>query len=146
MSLGLSRFEEAQEQHYIQALSELKAGFKRTHWMWFIFPQIKGLGYSEKSKYYALQSMEEAKEYLSHPVLGSRLRELCQVLLGLEGNNPTTVFGQPDDQKLQSCMTLFALADEEDPLFTKVLDKFFDGKKDPLTEQFVKGMLVYMNS
>lgn len=140
MSLGLSRFEEAQEQHYIQALSELKAGFKRTHWMWFIFPQIKGLGYSEKSKYYAIQSMEEAKEYLSHSVLGRRLRELCHVLLGLEENNPTTVFGQPDDQKLHSCMTLFALADEEDPLFTQVLDKFFDGKRDRITEQLVKGI------
>ena len=140
MSLSLSRVEEAQEQYYTQALAELKTGCKRTHWMWFIFPQIKGLGYSEKSKYYAIQSMEEAKEYLSHPMLGRRLRELCHILLGLEENNPTTVFGKPDDQKLQSCMTLFALANEEDSLFTKVLDKFFDGKRDRITEQLVKGI------
>jgi len=123
---------EAQEQTHELALAEIKAGLKTGHWMWFIFPQIAGLGLSDTSKFYAIKSMEEAKAYLEHPVLGKRLKEITKVLLVLETANARMIFGSPDDLKLHSCMTLFAIADEDNPdnLFKKVIEKFFRGKYD----------------
>jgi uncharacterized protein (DUF1810 family) len=130
----LSRFLLAQKQTYPQALSEIKEGRKQTHWMWFVFPQIKGLGFSETSKYYAIQDLDEAKAYLDHEVLGSRLLEISQALLQLEENNPNEIFGSPDDMKLKSSMTLFALASEKRAsVFLKVLEKFFIGDIDEKT-------------
>lgn len=130
--MDLTRFIEAQEQTYELALSEVKAGQKTGHWMWFIFPQIEGLGFSETSKFYAIKSMGEAKAYLKHPVLGKRLAEITKLLLDLDTDNAMLIFGTPDDKKLHSCMTLFAIADEEnsDNLFKKVIDIFFRGKYD----------------
>jgi len=132
MGIDLSRYMEAQEQTHELALAEIKAGLKTGHWMWFIFPQIAGLGLSDTSKFYAIKSMEEAKAYLEHPVLGKRLKEITKVLLVLETANARMIFGSPDDLKLHSCMTLFAIADEDNPdnLFKKVIEKFFRGKYD----------------
>ena len=132
MSIDLSRYIEAQEQTYEQALSEIKVGLKTGHWMWYIFPQIAGLGFSSTSKFYAIKSMEEAKAYLQHPVLGKRLKEITKVLLELETANARIIFGSPDDLKLHSCMTLFAIAGEDNPdnLFKKVIEKFFRSKYD----------------
>lgn len=131
MSTNLSRFIKAQEQSYDTALGEIKAGQKRSHWMWYIFPQYKGLGRSETSVFYAINSLEEAGAYLSHPILGFRLREITSTLLKLEGNDARSIFGRPDDMKLRSCMTLFSEVEgAQDNIFSKVIDKFFEGKKD----------------
>ncbi len=132
MSIDLSRYIDAQEQYYDLALAEIKAGQKQGHWMWFIFPQIAGLGLSENSKFYAIKSMQEAKAYLEHPVLGKRLNEITSLLLELDTNNARLIFGSPDDLKLHSCMTLFAIADEEKPdnVFGRVIAKYFMGKYD----------------
>ncbi len=127
---SLIRFQEAHEQYFEKAFSEIKAGKKLSHWMWFIFPQIKGLGVSETSKYYAIDNIKEAQQFLSHPVLGAHLLSITAELLQLETNNATAVFGKPDDMKLFSSMTLFALVPGTDPVFRAVLDKFFDGKQD----------------
>lgn len=127
---SLKRFQDAHEQHFGKALSEIKYGKKMSHWMWFIFPQIKGLGFSETSKYYALESLQEAEQFLEHPVLGSNLLSITGELLELRTNNATEVFGRPDNLKLQSCMTLFSLVPGASPVFNKVLDKYFEGKKD----------------
>ena len=117
------------------AFAELRAGQKTSHWMWFIFPQIAGLGLSETSKFYDIKSIEEAKAYLKHPVLGSRLTEITKLLLELDTDNSSLIFGTPDDLKLHSCMTLFMIADEENEnnVFQKVLDKFFKEKRDKNT-------------
>lgn len=135
MSIDLLRYIEAQEQTYELALSEIKAGLKTGHWMWYIFPQIAGLGLSETSKFYAIKNIEEAKAYLEHPVLGKRLKEITNALLDLEIKIVRLIFVSPDDLKLHSCMTLFAIADEEYPnnLFKKVVDNFFRGKYDKNT-------------
>lgn len=134
MEQELNRFIKAQESSYQQALSEIKSGRKRSHWMWYIFPQFKGLGFSETSKFYAIQSIEEARQYLKHPVLGNRLREITVALIGLEESNANKIMGSPDDLKLQSSMTLFSFIDESsDKLFCGVLDKFYQGEKDPNT-------------
>ena len=130
---NLKRFTDAQKSDYATALSEIKNGRKRSHWMWYIFPQIQGLGYSSISKHYALQNGQEAEAYLQHPELGSRLIEISQVLLELEGNNATKVFGTPDDLKLRSSMTLFASVPGADPVFEQVLKKYFNGAKDENT-------------
>lgn len=132
MAIDLTRYLEAQEKTYAEALSEIKAGLKTGHWMWYIFPQIAGLGLSDTSKFYAINSMEEAKAYLQHPLLVKRLHEIAGVLLELETDNARLIFGSPDDLKLHSCMTLFAIADEDNPdnLFKKVIEKFFRGKYD----------------
>ena len=129
----LQKFIEAQEKDYPIALNEIKKGRKRSHWMWYIFPQIKGLGSSSTSKFYAINSIDEAEEFLQHPVLGVRLMEICHALLALTTNNATSVFGTPDDMKLSSCITLFASAKNADPVFQLVLDKFFNGRKDEKT-------------
>jgi uncharacterized protein (DUF1810 family) len=132
----LERFVQAQEGVYEQACSELRAGRKRTHWMWFIFPQIKGLGSSEMAMRYAIASIEEAKAYLEHPVLGSRLRECTQTVLDVKGKTAEEIFGYPDNLKFHSSMTLFAQAaeiSEEDLVFSQALDKYFEGKEDAET-------------
>jgi uncharacterized protein (DUF1810 family) len=133
----MKRFLEAQEKNYEAALSEIRDGRKRSHWMWYVFPQIQGLGFSETAKYYAIKDLNEAALFLAHPVLGSRLIQIANTLLELDVNNATKVFGSPDDMKLKSSMTLFASLKETDPVFQKVLDKFFNGLKDEKTVQFL---------
>ncbi|MBW3127437.1 DUF1810 domain-containing protein [Hymenobacter profundi] len=134
---NLTRFLDAQKSDYQTALSEIKNGRKRSHWMWYIFPQIQGLGFSETSKFYAIQDAAEAEAYLAHPVLGSRLLEISNALLTLSASNATSVFGSPDDLKLKSSMTLFASLPKADPVFQAVLDKFFNGTKDNKTLQIL---------
>lgn len=134
---GLTRFLEAQENDYQGAFAEIKRGRKQSHWMWYIFPEIEGLGFSETSKYYAIRDVKEAEEFLMHPVLGGRLIRICQQLLKLESNNPTDIFGTPDDLKLKSCMTLFAALPNTDPVFQQVLDKFYNGIKDVQTIRLI---------
>lgn len=133
---NLQRFIDAQKTSYDVALSETKTGRKRTHWMWFIFPQIQGLGFSEISKFYALTNLDEAKDFLMHPVLGERLIRICTELLKLEENNPNKIFGNPDDLKLKSSMTLFSSLNM-DPVFDEVLQKFFNGAKDTNTLKII---------
>ena len=128
----LNRFLTAQERSYDAALAEIKAGRKRTHWMWYIFPQIAGLGMSSTAQYYSIQDRLEAEEYMEHPVLGARLLEISRALLTLESSDATAVMGYPDDLKLRSCMTLFAQV-SDDPVFEAVLDKFFSGRPDSRT-------------
>lgn len=134
---NLKRFINAQEAVYDVALSEIKNGRKQSHWMWFIFPQIQGLGFSETSRFYALKDLNEADEYLKHPLLGSRLIRICSELLKLAGNNATKIFGYPDDLKLKSSMTLFASLQNTDPVFQRVLEKFFEGVKDDKTLRII---------
>lgn len=132
----LQRFIEAQKESYSRALEEITAGRKRSHWMWFIFPQMKGLGRSSTSIFYGINDMDEAREYLAHPILGERLREIAQVLLQLDTNDAHAVFGSPDDMKLRSCMTLFDNISPND-IFADVLDKYFDGHRDNKTNQLL---------
>ncbi|MGZ5051125.1 MAG: DUF1810 domain-containing protein [Methylobacter sp.] len=134
---NLSRFTEAQQNSYRNALVELQAGRKQSHWMWFIFPQIDGLGHSATAKYYAIKSREEARQYLNHPVLGHRLLECVTALLSLEGRPAAEIFGYPDDLKLKSSMTLFAAVASE-PLFAEVLDKYYNGQRDMATLQLLE--------
>ena len=126
----LQRFEAAQKRDFKTAFLEIKAGKKVSHWMWYIFPQIKGLGFSETTKLYSIQDLEEAQAFLNHPILGQNLRSISSELLNLTTNNATMVFGKPDDRKLQSSMTLFSMIPDTDPVFQKVLDKYFSGEKD----------------
>lgn len=134
----LSRFVSAQEGRYEMAYAELANGRKRSHWMWYIFPQLSGLGSSPMARRYALSGLEEAKAFLAHPLLGTRLVNISALLLSLETNKPTEIFGFPDDIKLRSSMTLFALARPEEPVFQQVLDRFFGGDKDPLTLRLLR--------
>lgn len=137
MGNDLDRFIAAQQQDYDQALSEIRSGRKRTHWIWYIFPQIEGLGFSTNAVYYAIRDLQEAAAYLKHPVLGPRLIEISKALLPLSSSNATQVMGSPDDIKLRSSMTLFALVPGTDPVFGEVLTKFFDGKRDDRTVAIV---------
>ena len=134
---NLKRFIDAQEKAYSIALSEIKAGLKQSHWMWYIFPQVQGLGFSETARFYAIKDLDEATAFLQHPVLGSRLIRISTELLQLEGTNASNIFGSPDDLKLQSSMTLFALVPGTNPVFQAVLDKFFKSSKDPKTLQLL---------
>jgi uncharacterized protein (DUF1810 family) len=136
---SLQRFIEAQERDYQTALSEVIRGRKQSHWMWYIFPQIQGLGFSATSKFYAIKDLREAEDFLNHSVLGQRLITISNELLKLEGNNATKIFGSPDDLKLKSSMTLFASLPNTHPVFQLVLEKFFDGAKDSKTFQIMKG-------
>jgi uncharacterized protein (DUF1810 family) len=129
----LTRFMEAQERDYQVAFAEVKKGKKRSHWMWYIFPQIEGLGFSEISQFYAIKDVQEAETYLKHPVLGSRLIRICKELLKQEGSDANMIFGSPDDMKLRSCMTLFASLENTDEVFQAVLNKYFQGTKDDKT-------------
>lgn len=130
---NVQRFVEAQQVNFDTALSELKAGKKTSHWMWYIFPQIKGLGKSEISKYYAIQNIEEARAYLNNEYLSHNMNELLDVLLKQNTSNPTDIFGKPDDMNLKSSMTLFALADKNNEKYKKVLEKYFSGDFDKRT-------------
>ncbi len=129
----LGRFLQAQADSYDQALREIESGRKSTHWMWFIFPQLDGLAFSSTSKHYAIKSIEEARAYLDHPVLGPRLRQCAEAALGIEGRSATQIFGSPDDMKLRSCATLFACVSGPDSVFDRVLAKFFGGERDVTT-------------
>jgi uncharacterized protein (DUF1810 family) len=133
----LQRFVAAQDAGgtYDHAHAELRGGRKTSHWMWFVFPQIAGLGYSPASRTYAIRSLEEARAYLAHPVLGTRLIECATILTGLHGRSAEQIFGEVDAQKLCSCITLFMHADPGEPVFRQVLGKYFDGVPDSATEQ-----------
>lgn len=140
---NLERFVRRQESSYDTAYRELSEGSKRSHWMWWIFPQIVGLGMTETSVEYSIKSMGEAKAYLAHPVLGKRFREISKLTLSIKNDNASIVFGYPDDLKLRSSMTLFyeaADTDEDRDIFKKVLDKFFGGKVDTRTLAILRGM------
>lgn len=133
MSHDLSRFLKAQETDYKTALEEIKAGQKKSHWIWYIFPQLKELGFSPTAKYYGITDLEEARAYLSDELLRSRLIEISEALLDLPEKDIESIMGYPDNLKLCSSMTLFSLAEPTCEVFTKVLDKFFDGKPDEKT-------------
>ena len=135
--LSVERFMEPQKDAYAIALEEVHRGRKVTHWMWFIFPQLRGLGQSNDAWYYGIENLQEAKEYLEHPVLGRRLREITQAALNLPESDPMQIFGWPDHMKFRSCMTLFAQVSKDD-LFKKALDKFFGGQADSLTLELLK--------
>ena len=130
---GLDKYVSAQARDYDDALREIRSGRKRTHWIWYIFPQLDGLGYSPTAQYYGIRDLEQAKDYMAHPVLGPRLVEISEALLALPSSDPGAVMGYPDDLKLCSSMTLFELAAPDQPVFGKVLDKFYGGRRDPLT-------------
>lgn len=130
---GLSRFVGAQEGVYEQALAEIRAGRKRSHWMWYVFPQFKGLGSSPTSIEYAISSVEEAQAYLAHPILGPRLVECAEAVLQTEGLSALEVFGSPDDMKLRSSATLFASVSPAGSVFHRLIDKYFAGKEDVRT-------------
>ncbi|WP_244945193.1 DUF1810 domain-containing protein [Couchioplanes caeruleus] len=129
----LERFVSAQAAVYDRALTELRAGAKRSHWMWFVFPQIAGLGLSPTARTYAIRDLAEARAYLAHPVLGPRLTECSQALLAVEGRTAREILGHPDDLKLRSSMTLFARAADDAAVFQAVLDKYYGGEPDPAT-------------
>ena len=130
--MNLGRFVEAQAPVHDRALAELKAGRKQSHWMWFVFPQITGLGRSPMAQHYAIQNLAEARAYLAHPLLGTRLRECIRAVLDVEGKTAREIFGSPDDLKFRSSMTLFAHAAPGEELFRAALEKYFDGE-DQLT-------------
>lgn len=129
----LNRFVQAQKSVYAQALTEIRSGRKQSHWIWYIFPQFRGLGYSSTSKYYAIQSLAEAEAYLSHPLLGTRLRECAEAALHVEGRSAYEIFGSPDDMKLKSCATLFAYISPDASVFHRLLDKYYAGTPDEKT-------------
>jgi uncharacterized protein (DUF1810 family) len=132
---NLQRFVDAQHPIYGQVRDELQAGLKETHWMWFIFPQIKGLGRSATAQKYAIQNIDEAKAYLEHPLLGFRLRECTQLVNAVIGRSIEDIFGYPDHLKFHSCMTLFANASAAEKVFTAALDKYFNGEDIQTLEQ-----------
>ncbi len=131
--IDLSRFTKAHKIAYPTALKEIRRGKKRSHWMWYIFPQIRGLGRSEMAQEYAIRSLKEAAAFLEDPVLGGNLREISGALLKLKTEDASEVFGYPDDLKLRSCMTLFSLVSEKNSVFRQVLDKYFHGEPDRRT-------------
>lgn len=136
----LQRFIEAQKSVYGRVLAELQSGRKQSHWMWFIFPQIDGLGFSMTAKKYAIKSADEAHAYLNHNLLGARLVECSQIVLSIEGRSAHDIFGSPDDLKLCSCMTLFEFTIGPKSVFSKVLDKFYAGERDKRTLQLLQHM------
>jgi len=129
----LGRFLRSQDRDYQQALSEIMSGQKRTHWMWYIFPQIDGLAFSSTSKHYSIKSAEEARAYLGHPVLGPRLLECAEAVVGVEGRTAREIFGSPDDLKLRSCATLFACVSPPGSVFDRLLENYFGGGRDGKT-------------
>lgn len=130
---GIERFVVAQENVYLRALNEIKNGKKQSHWMWFVFPQIRGLGFTDYNVYYGIKDLEEARHYLNDPVLGKRLIEISEAVLSQQGKTAIEIFGKPDDRKLKSCMTLFSQIENTDPIFQKVLEKYYLGLKDDKT-------------
>jgi uncharacterized protein (DUF1810 family) len=139
-TFALQRFIEAQDRGgvYTTAVAELRAGRKRSHWMWFVFPQVAGLGRSTMSRTHAISSLSEAQAYIEHPVLSARLQECAQILTELRGHSAREIFGDIDAVKLRSSMTLFAAADPSNPVFRGVLDAYFDGLGDPATEALIE--------
>ena len=129
----LNRFVQAQAGVYERALAEVKNGRKRSHWMWYIFPQFEGLGFSAMSQRYAIESVEEAKAYLNHPILGPRLIECIEAALSVEGRSAHEIFGSPDDMKLKSCATLFAYVSPKGAVFEQLLDKLYQSDRDDKT-------------
>ncbi len=136
-SFNLQRFVDAQETSYASALQEIRSGRKRGHWMWYVFPQLRGLGRTSTSDFFGIASREEAEAYLAHPTLGARLRECVDALLAVNGRSAEQIFGLPDVLKLRSCLTLFAAAAPDDPRFTAALTKFYEGKPDVNTLQLL---------
>jgi uncharacterized protein (DUF1810 family) len=130
---NLNRFVQAQAEDYEQALGEIRSGRKQSHWMWYIFPQFDGLGFSPTSQRYSIKSVAEAKAYLAHPVLGPRLRECAEAVLGVEGRSAFEIFGSPDDMKLRSCATLFACVAPEGSVFERLIGKYYRGERDGKT-------------
>jgi len=137
-SYDLQRFLRAQNRDYETALSEIRSGHKYSHWIWYIFPQIAGLGHSSTSKYYAIRGLGEAKAYMGEPILRERLIHISEALLNLDSNDAEDVMGWPDDLKLRSSMTLFLLVAPEEPVFQKVLDKFWAGEPDQKTLEILR--------
>ncbi|WP_418318002.1 DUF1810 domain-containing protein [Piscinibacter sakaiensis] len=133
MTYDLQRFVDAQAPVFDQVLAELRAGDKRSHWMWFIFPQLRCLGRSATARHFGLEGLAEARAYAAHPLLGARLLQCSEILLGLEGRNAQQIFGSPDDLKLCSCMTLFERAAADSSPYGRVLDRYYGGRRDPLT-------------
>jgi uncharacterized protein (DUF1810 family) len=132
-AFDLDRFVEAQERDYRTVLQELRAGRKRSHWIWYVFPQVAGLGSSAMSRRYAISSCDEARAYAEHPVLGPRVRECTQLVLDVQGRTVEEIFPYPDDLKFRSCMTLFERCAAEPKVFRAALDKYFHGQPDPMT-------------
>ncbi|WP_281631606.1 DUF1810 domain-containing protein [Flavobacterium luteolum] len=130
---GIERFAAAQQDVYQQALQEIKNGKKQSHWMWYIFPQIRGLGFTDYNVYYGIKDLNEARAYLNDPVLGKRLIEISEAVLSQQRKTALEIFGRPDDRKLKSCMTLFSRIENTDPVFQKVLDKYYNGEYDDKT-------------
>lgn len=137
---NLERFVTAQERVYPQVLAELQAGRKTSHWMWFIFPQIAGLGQSQMSRAFAISARDEAAAYLDHPILGPRLRQCTVLVIGVEGRTAHEIFGSPDDMKFRSSMTLFAAASADNALFDEALRKYFGGVGDPATLERLRAL------
>jgi uncharacterized protein (DUF1810 family) len=133
----LGRFLRAQVDDYERALSEIQAGRKRSHWMWYIFPQLDGLAFSSTSKHYAIKGLNEAHAYLEHPVLGPRLREIAEAAVAVEGRTAREIFGSPDDLKLRSCATLFACVSPAGSVFERLLMKYYQGRRDERTLQLL---------
>ena len=136
----LARFVSAQEGVYNRALAEIRAGDKRSHWMWFVFPQIDGLEFSSTARHYAIKSAEEARPYLAHPILGARLLECAEAVLAVEGRSALDIFGSPDDMKLKCCMTLFETVAGDGSVFGRELDKYYEGKRDTRTLDILAAM------
>lgn len=134
---NLNRFVEAQEDDYERALAEITSGRKRTHWMWYIFPQLDGLGFSSISKHFSIKSIEEARAYLDHPVLGPRLVECAEAVIAIDDLSATEIFGSPDDLKLKSCATLFASVLPPGSAFDRLLAKYYMGARDAKTLQLL---------
>jgi len=134
----LERFVTAQENDYRRALAEITAGRKRSHWIWYIFPQLDGLGFSSMSKLYSIKSLDEANAYLNHPILGPRLLECTEAALSVEGKTANEIFGSPDDLKLRSCATLFAQVSPPGSIFQRLLVKYYAGTADPQTIRLLK--------
>ena len=137
MKLLMTKFIDAQRNDFDSALAEIENGRKQGHWMWYIFPQLKGLGRSSMSMEYAIDNLDQADKYLRHPVLGPRLIQISKAMLSIEGRSAYQILGSPDDLKLRSCMTLFNLIPGTDPIFQSVLDKYFGGEADPRTMELV---------
>ena len=130
---GIERFVAAQQNVYLQALNEIKKGRKQSHWMWFVFPQIRGLGFTDYNVYYGIKDLKEAGQYLNDPVLGKRLIEISEAVLSKDGKTALEIFGRPDDRKLKSCMTLFGQVPNTNPVFHRVLEKYYQGLNDDKT-------------
>ncbi|MEZ0486567.1 DUF1810 domain-containing protein [Fibrella aquatica] len=130
---NLSRFVDAQAGNYADAVTEIRNGQKRSHWMWYVFPQLTGLGLSSTAIFYGIKDLQEATDYLNHPLLGPRLIDMSTAMLQIDGKTATQILGTPDDMKLRSSMTLFSVIPDADPVFQAVLDKYYNGEPDPQT-------------